>query len=180
MSSKSNTVDFAQFRAVLFVTGGKRFLRVEPLPGKTDMPHYSVSGFWTQAARHFEVRPVKAEPLDVSQAGAVAEVTLLSSAAIEARRQATETRGGADATAAWLVSPENDRRHLEDDLEEALWWRTRAAEREAQAGIAALPFEGEDEGQAPRPAYCVQPAPSCRECSLTNYGLDCMNNPIAE
>lgn len=29
-----------------------------------------------------------------------------------------------------------------------------------------------------RPVYCVQTAPCCRECSLTNYGRDCQNNQV--
>lgn len=29
-----------------------------------------------------------------------------------------------------------------------------------------------------RPSYCVQNAPHCRECSLTNYGRDCENNQV--
>ena len=30
----------------------------------------------------------------------------------------------------------------------------------------------------PRPAYCTQPTVKCQTCALTNYGLDCANNPI--
>lgn len=31
-----------------------------------------------------------------------------------------------------------------------------------------------------KPEYCVYPAVKrCEECSLTNYGLDCCNNPIS-
>ncbi len=27
-------------------------------------------------------------------------------------------------------------------------------------------------------SYCTRPGTKCAECSLTNYGLDCANNPI--
>jgi hypothetical protein len=29
-----------------------------------------------------------------------------------------------------------------------------------------------------RPDYCTQPSVTCDECSLTNYGKDCRNNPV--
>ena len=32
-----------------------------------------------------------------------------------------------------------------------------------------------------RPEYCAQPnVPSCRECSLVNYGRDCQNNQVEQ
>ena len=38
----------------------------------------------------------------------------------------------------------------------------------------------DDDEEPDRPSYCSQNGGDCSTCSLVNYGIDCMNNPVSD